>query len=166
MNKIPTLETERLRLRPQRMEDWPQYLALMSSDRAMYMGGPFNLSTAWGLFCHDLAQWSLFGHGALMIEDKAAGETLGQVGINAGPLFPETELGWLVYPEAEGKGIAFEAAQTLRNWAFADLGAKTLVSYIDPPNIRSRKLAERLGAVIDPSAKRQDPDDIVYRHLP
>ena len=103
MTVIPTIETERLFLRPPRTEDWPEYAELMLSARAVHMGGPFSTDVAWGMFCHDVAQWALMGHGALMMEDRNTGLCLGQVGINHGPLFPEHELGWLVYPNAEGK---------------------------------------------------------------
>ena len=165
MSVIPTLETERLILRPMKMEDWPLYRELMQSDRALYMGGPLTLQGAWGFFCMDIAQWALMGHGALMIEVKDTGECVGQVGINHGPLFPEHELGWLVYEEAEGKGYAFEAASAFRDWAYDNLGLRTLVSYMDPDNARSAKLAERLGAFVDHAAQRPDPSDIVYRHI-
>ena len=40
----------------------------------------------------------------------------------------------------------------------------TLVSYIDPANKKSCKLAENLGAVIDTEAARPDVGDLVYRH--
>lgn len=164
MTAIPTIETERLFLRPLVMEDWPEYAGLMLSARAVYMGGPFSTAAAWGMFCHDMAQWALMGHGALMIEDRGTGLCLGQVGINHGPLFPEHELGWHVYPHAEGKGYAHEAAKALRDWAFRVRGLETLVSYIHPDNIRSRRLAERLGATLDAQAPRQDPTDLVFRH--
>lgn len=147
-----------------KMEDWPAYAELMQSDRAQYMGGPMTQKAAWGMFCHDVALWALLGHGALMIEDKVSGECLGQVGINHGPLFPEHEIGWYVYPHAEGKGVAFEAAKTLRDWGFREMGLKTLVSYVDRDNLRSCKLAERLGAKLDAKAPRNDPEDLVFRH--
>lgn len=127
------------------------------------MGGPYDRRGAWGMFCHDVAQWELFGHGALMM-DLSTGGCIGQVGINHGPLFPEKELGWLVYAGHEGRGYASEAAAALRDWGFEDLGLTTLVSYIDPRNQRSIAVAERLGARLDVSAARQDPDDLVYRH--
>jgi RimJ/RimL family protein N-acetyltransferase len=38
------------------------------------------------------------------------------------------------------------------------------VSYIDPGNARSIRLAERLGARLDRSAAKSDPEDLVYRH--
>jgi len=162
---VPVLKTERLLLRCPAMKDWPAYEQLMRSERAKYMGGPHSQSSAWGMFCSDIAQWDLLGHGALMFDSRVSGECLGQVGINRGPLFPELELGWFVYLEAEGKGYAYEAAFALRKWAFETKGFTTLVSYIDEGNLRSCRLAEKLGASLDPSAPRPEPNDLVYRHF-
>lgn len=164
MFDIPILQTERLRLRAPTMADWPSYERLMLSERAQYMGGPHTRESAWGLFCSDVAQWALIGYGALMIEDLLTQQCVGQVGLNHGPLFPETELGWFVYPDAEGKGYAFEAATVLKNWAFESKGFETMVSYIDPDNIRSCRLATKLGAVLDQEALRPALTDLVFRH--
>lgn len=161
---IPTLHTARLTLRPMVEADFAAYRALMTSPRSVYMGGPYDDRGAWGAFCHDIACWTLFGHGGLMIDLDATGECVGQVGINGGPMFPEKELGWLVYEGFEGRGYVTEAAAALRDWAFGSLGVESLVSYVDPANARSRAVAERLGAVPDDKAPRQDPEDIVYRH--
>ena len=160
MTHIPVLHTNRLTF-----ADWPAYSACLKTEHVGYMGGPFSIAAAWGLFCADHAQWDLFGVGALMIVDHQNGQTLGQVGINSGPLFPEHELGWLIYESSEGKGIAFEAATALRNWARHEIGLSNLVSYVDPENSRFRRLTERLGAVQDESAERQDNTDIAYRHF-
>jgi RimJ/RimL family protein N-acetyltransferase len=163
---IPTLKTERLTLRAPVVDDFPAYAALMASSRSVGMGGPFDTRAAWGIFCHDVALWQLFGHGALMVDLNATGECVGQVGINHGPLFPEKELGWQLYEGHEGRGYATEAARALRDWGFRALGLRTLVSYIDPGNARSAAVAERLSAILDPTAARQDPGDLVYRHVP
>jgi len=54
----------------------------------------------------------------------------------------------------------------MRQYAFDEIGLKTAVSYIDRDNKRSIKLAERLGAVLDPKAKTPNDDPcLVYRHL-
>ena len=79
---IPVIETERLLLRPLVFADWPAYFAFLASDRARYMGGPHTEETAWSFFCNDVAQWSLFGHGALMFEDRQTGETMGQAPVS------------------------------------------------------------------------------------
>jgi RimJ/RimL family protein N-acetyltransferase len=165
MAPIPTLTTARLLLRALTFDDWGPYWRLMRSERARYMGGPFTEKQAWGMFCADHAQWDLFGCGALMMDDRRDGACLGQVGINSGPLYPEQELGWFVFAEAEGRGYAFEAASALRDWARDEKRLRTLVSYIDPENDRSRVLAERLGAVPDDHAARPDPTDLVFRHF-
>lgn len=145
MADIPTLRTERLLLRSPRIEDFPEYAAFLASPRAGHMGGPWDARAAWGMFSHDVACWALFGHGALMIALPETGAVIGQVGINAGPLFPEKELGWLLYEGQEGRGFATEAAAALRDWAFTELGLETLVSYVDPANGRSIAAARRLG---------------------
>ncbi|PDT13673.1 GNAT family N-acetyltransferase [Rhizobium sp. J15] len=160
-----TLRTERLRLRMPEIDDFAAYARLMASPRSTGMGGPFDLRAAWGMFCHDVALWRLFGHGALMIELAESGECVGQVGINHGPLFPEKELGWFVYEGHEGRGYATEAALALRDWAFSTLKLSSLVSYIAPGNAASVAVAERLGARLDATAPRTDPADLVYRHL-
>ena len=160
----PLLKTKRLVLRKPEFPDWERYQKFMASENAIYMGGPFTKESAWGWYCSDIAQWMLFGHGALMLQHNTSGACLGQVCINHGPLFPEHELGWYLYPEAEGYGYAYEAAFALREWAVELEKVATLVSYISPENHRSRRLAEKLGAVIDVDAARLDKADLVYRH--
>ncbi|MEE2944824.1 MAG: GNAT family N-acetyltransferase [Pseudomonadota bacterium] len=164
MSGAPILKTERLTLRPMTMADWPDYAALWETERSVHMGGPAKADKSWGYFCSDAAMWDLFGHGALMIDDAQSGDCYGQVAINHGPWFPEKELGWMLYPSAEGKGIAYEAAKAMLDWAFSDGGLETLVSYIDPDNERSIALAKKLGATLDRAAPRPDPDDLVFRH--
>ena len=158
------LRTERLTLRMPVVQDFDAYLRLMASPRAVGMGGPFDVRAAWGMFCHDVAQWQLFGHGAFMIDIEASGECVGQVGINHGPLFPEKELGWFLYDGHERRGFATEAAAALLDWALVELRPASLVSYVDPDNIASQAVAVRIGGSLDPLAPRTDPHDLVYRY--
>jgi RimJ/RimL family protein N-acetyltransferase len=169
MTEIPRLTTDRLILRAPALSDWPAYLRLMTSGRARFMGGPFEPMAAWGLFCSESHQWVHYGVGSWTLEARATGVALGMVGINRNPLFPEYELGWLLFEGAEGQGYAHEAAVAARAWGFGPRGLTTLVSYVDPENARSHRLAQRLGGVPDPNAPRPepyDPDDVIYRHHP
>lgn len=161
-----TLRTARLVLRPLRAEDFEPYGVFLASQRSQFMGGPYGGWAAWGMFCHEIACWDMFGHGGLLIERLADGAGMGVVEVNDGPLFPEKELGWMLYEGFEGQGYATEAAMALRDWAFDEAGLTTLVSYFDPDNHRSMAVAKRLGGVPDPQAPRQDPEDIVYRYRP
>ena len=88
----------------------------------------------------------LRGHGLWTVESKAGGEVLGFVLIGFEPGDQEPELGYLFRPAAEGHGYATEAATALRDHAFSTLRMDRLVSYIDPANRRSQRVAERLRA--------------------
>ncbi len=70
---IPTLDTARLTLRPMRADDFPGYAAEVMSDRTRWMGGPYDLKGAWGMFCHDLVGWTLYDMGSLMIDRRDTG---------------------------------------------------------------------------------------------
>ena len=161
---IPVLETGRLRLRAPAVSDFPAYAAFFASDRAVHERGPMDERAAWREFCASLAAWPLRGFGAWSATDRATGVYLGEVGLFQPVEYPEPEIGWMVVPQAEGRGIAHEAALAVRAWAYGTLGLRTLVSYIAPANARSIRLAERLGARLDPNAPTIDPGDLVYRH--
>ena len=168
---LPRLETDRLILRAPRIEDFALYGAIMMSDRAVHMDGPLSRRDAWLDFCQCVACWTLRGHGLWAIEARDSGATLGFIPtcFEDGDLEPE--LGWFIDEAAEGRGIAFEAAEAVKAWALDSLALPALVSYIDPPNARSIALAERLGAWPDPVAsvelsRAQGADVLVYRHAP
>lgn len=168
LNHIPVLKTERLTLRGARRSDFDAFAAMLATDRARYMGGPFDRSGAWGLFVSTLAHWPLDGFGAWMIVDRKSGALLGDVGFSQPLRFPEPEMGWTLIAAAEGKGIATEAATAALDWYWANTDAPSVVSYIDPGNTRSRALAEKLGASHDPDAPLPEgetaDETMVYRH--
>lgn len=165
---IPTLTTDRLTLRGARRGDFDAFAAMLATDRATYMGGPFDRSGAWGFFVSALASWPLDGFGAWMVMDRATDTFLGDVGVIQPIRFPEPELGWTLTADAEGKGYAFEAANAALDWYWANTIADSVVSYIDPANTRSRTLAEKLGATHDPAAPLPEgetaDETLVYRH--
>ncbi|MCP5075464.1 MAG: GNAT family N-acetyltransferase [Rhodobacteraceae bacterium] len=163
---VPTLSTKRLTLRPIVLDDFNSFAEFLASSRSEGMGGPYDRREAWGIFCHEVALWPLYGHGGLAAELLETGDCIGIVEINAGPLYPEPELGWQVYGEYEGNGFITEAACIYLDWAFTECKLNTLVSYIDPSNVRSIAVAERLGGVLDHLAAKQDPEDLVYRYTP
>lgn len=159
----PTLTTKRLRLRQHQAGDFADFAHLFASDRAQYMDGPFEEWQAWDRFAAETGAWALNGCGSWAIE-LLEGGYIGQVGINKPVYFPEHEVGWLLYEGHEGKGYATEAARAAMGWAFGTFGLTTLVSYIDPPNTPSIRVAERLGGRLDDEAKRPCPTDLVYRY--
>ncbi len=164
MTAAPRIETERLTLRPHRMEDFPAFAAFFASDAARFIGGPLPARGAWHGFAADVGSWDLLGYGDWAIEERATGAFAGQVALSKPPHFPEREIGWLLIPGFEGRGYATEAARAVRGFAYGTLGWDTAVSYVDPGNHRSIAVARRLGCTEDPAAPPLDPEDLVFRH--
>jgi RimJ/RimL family protein N-acetyltransferase len=70
-----------------------------------------------------------------------------QIAELAGPAWAEQplELGWAVREEFRGKGLATEIGRAGLGFAFAALGARSVVSFTERHNRASRKVMERLG---------------------
>jgi RimJ/RimL family protein N-acetyltransferase len=150
---VPQIATARLRLRAPRLTDYPAYEALFTSDRARFMGGPFSVDAAFADFCQGVAGWMLRGAGMWTLCLPGQDAPLGWIYLWQEKGDPEPELGWVLVPDAEGKGFAREAAEAVLPHALALFGAGGFVSYIDAGNDRSARLAAALGAVRDPAAK-------------
>ncbi|MGR3660244.1 MAG: GNAT family N-acetyltransferase [Paracoccaceae bacterium] len=163
----PTITTERLTLRPHKLTDFPAYVAFLASNRAVFMGGPHNDNVAWSWFCNDVASWQLAGFGNLVITLTKSGKTVGHTGITKGPEFPEPELGWFLFEGHEANGYAVEAAAAMRDFGFNTAELPTIVSYIDPENAASVKIAKKLYGKLDRDAEApSDEPTLVYRYLP
>ena len=59
------------------------------------------------------------------------------------------ELGYRFSKNHWGKGYATEAAIACLDYAFSTLGAKKLISIIEPNNIASLKVAEKAGLQLE-----------------
>ncbi|MEV8466246.1 GNAT family N-acetyltransferase [Fluviibacterium sp. DFM31] len=160
------LTTERLILRRPAPDDWPTFQGWAMSDRAAMAGGRKDLGGAWRQFASVLGHWQIRGFGMWALTRPGDDTCFGMVGPWFPADWPETELGWILFDGAEGQGYASEAARAARRHAYDVLGWSTAVSYIEPDNLRSIAVAERLGATLDPQAAQPKPDtpQLVYRH--
>lgn len=168
LSGTPVLTTERLTLRAPVAADWPHWRSFIASDRSRFVRTEdTDDGKSWRAFGHVIGHWVMRGWGSFVVTWQGDDTPLGLVGPWFPESWPEPEIGWSVWtPEAEGKGIAFEAAETARAHAFGTLGWTTAVSYIDPANARSIALAERLGATRDAMAAHPHPTQpcLVFRH--
>ena len=164
LSRIPVLETRRLTLRGPEPQDYPNFKATFASYRSRFMGGPLNPYETWMLYAAEIGHWQIRGYGMWMIHDKQTGETCGMAGGWYPAAWPEREIAWIIWPEKAGHGYALEAAHAVRRYLYEKLGWDGAVSYLDPKNLDSIRLAERLGAVKDREAPTIDGNDAVYRH--
>jgi RimJ/RimL family protein N-acetyltransferase len=81
------------------------------------------------------------------VTDRAAGYTVGIVGLWFPGDWPEPEVKWALLRRFWGHGYATEAAAAVIAMAKGDLGWRRLMSLIVAENLSSKAVARRLGGV-------------------
>jgi len=152
---VPTIETERLRLRSYRPDD-------LDDASAMYAAPEFTRHVAaaaipreevWTRILRYVGQWAVFGYGIWAVEEKATARFAGEAGfaclkrdiVLPVPCEDAPEAGWGFAPWAHGKGFATEAVRAAHTWLDAELGLKRTVCIIRPANVGSVRVASKCG---------------------
>jgi len=165
---MTVLTTDRLTLRTPEERDFDAFADWVADGaRSHWMGGPGPRHEAREGFDYMLEHWRQHGFGYFHVALTATGAPIGRVGLSHPPHRAEPEVAYVLYrAEDEGQGYATEAARAVRDWAYDVLGLATVVSYIDPRNAPSIRLAERMGARRDGTTiSGNGTEQLVYRHL-
>jgi RimJ/RimL family protein N-acetyltransferase len=161
----PRLETERLVLRGFCVADVEPMAAFFADeDATRFIGGTEPHYRAASIVSSFVGHWQLYGQGQWAVEDKASGKLAGFLGYINPPDWPEPEIGWTIFPAYQGRGYAPEGARVARAEIARLGGPNRLVSYIDPANQPSVRVAEKLGAVRERKIGLRDMKVFVWRH--
>lgn len=150
---IPTIETERLLLRPHRLADFDAYQQMWADpDVVRFIGGkPFTREASWSRFLRQAGIWQLLGFGFFAIEEKSTGQFVGEAGFHdlRRALEPSIEgsleAGWALNSGGQGWGYATEAMTAALGWAATHCPGRRLTCIIDPDNQPSIRVARKLG---------------------
>ena len=155
---MPTLETERLVLRPWRARgDLDALAAVNGDDAVMRWIPPFRAMTreeSAAQLERIVRHWEQHGFGLWALEGREDGAgCIGFAGL-AVPGFlpavlPTVEVGWRLSSAWWGRGLATEAARACVAYGFDTLRLASVVSIIDPRNAASLRVAEKLGMTRD-----------------
>lgn len=160
---LPVLETARLILREPREADFAAMLAFNDSPRAGFVGGGRERQWVWRGLLANIGHWALRGYGFFSVETRA-GDFIGRVGVIYHDGWSEPELAWHLFDGFEGHGYAQEAALAARADYHARITRRPPISYVDVANLRSRALAERLGATCEATLNDDKGHHHIYRH--
>lgn len=148
---VPVIETSRLRLRPYRADDDEAMFALYSDPRVMrYWSFPSWVEVAQargylekaraGMDSGEIFPWA--------IADRASDRLIGALTLHS--LHVEqlrAEVGYSLSPDYQGRGLAAEALRCGLAHAFDVLGLVRVEADIDPRNVASWRLLEKIGFV-------------------
>lgn len=162
---IPTLETDRLKMRAFCQDDFEFMAAMYADERtSKFVGGFEEGYQVWRRMASYIGHWFLRGYGIWALEEKSSGKFIGY----AGNWFPEgwtePEIAYGLTQDGQGKGYATEAGKRALGHAYTELGWKTAISAIDPDNTASKHVAERMGATFESHKPVAFFSADIYRH--
>jgi len=167
----PTLETDRLILRPHMLADFEAYAAMFQQPEFTRhtTGRPLTREDAWTKMIRHGGHWMMLGHGYWAVALKSTGEFIGEVGFAdfkrqiAPSLEGKLEAGWGLLAERHGRGYADEALKAALNWAGMHFPGREIVCMIAPENAASLRLADRNGFMVWTKSRYKTFDTLLLK---
>lgn len=166
------LHTERLHLRSLNANDWELFLTLHSDpDNLRYVCDPLSRAQIEERFTSRLPHWNTNSTHwlCLLINDRHSGEGLGFTGLRiSNGDAAEAEVGYLLRPQHQGKGLAVESLRAVIEHARHTLGIKQLIATVTDGNAPSCKVLEKCGFAFLRRDERafqlggEDFDDLIF----
>jgi RimJ/RimL family protein N-acetyltransferase len=136
-------------LRPWREDDAPAVVAMANdpeSVRWTTVPSPYGAQDALAWFALSRGSWRSGERAAFAIAAAAGDELLGSIDLRrADPAATVGEIGYMVAPQARGRGTATRAVRLLSDWGFAECGLALIEILVQPGNDPSRRAAEAAG---------------------
>jgi RimJ/RimL family protein N-acetyltransferase len=169
----PVLETPRLRLRGHRIEDFTASAAMWADERVVrYISGkPSTSAQSWSRILQYIGHWHALSFGYWVVEDRETGAFMGEVGLAnfrreiTPPIDGLPEIGWVLVPDAHGRGIATEAVSEVLRWADHHFEHGQTVCLFDPRNVASIRVAEKNGYVWKADADYMGSETLIMQRF-
>ena len=143
------LETDRLILRPMKEADAEFMLELLNDPSFIRNIGDRNVRTLEGAEAYILdgpvASYARNGFGLYLVELKESGESIGICGLIRRNTLNDVDIGYAFLSRFWSKGYAFESVMAMKQYAQGEIGLKRMVAVVDPENLASIRLLEKLG---------------------
>lgn len=164
---VPTLVTERLRLRPWCPADRAAFAEINADPYvSRYLPAPLTAAESAALTERIADGFARYGFGFWAVErtDQSAAPFIGFTGLSV-PGFqaaftPCVEIGWRLATPHWGQGLATEAARAVLSHAFETLELEELVAFTAARNFASRRVMEKLNM------RHRASEDFAHPSLP
>ena len=163
--KAPEIETSRLRLRPFTMDDLDDLYLIFGDAEVMrhITGGKVRsrAETETGLR-RTIEGWQARGFGFWAVTMKAQDTVIGYCGYMPLDDTPEIEHAYGIARAHWGKGFATEAAFACLRYGFEEMKLDRIVAVVNPQNVHSQRVLEKLGMKHTRNAHHYDADLMYY----
>jgi RimJ/RimL family protein N-acetyltransferase len=140
------LQTARTRLREFNEDDLDNLANMVDDDEQMrFYPRPKTRGEASAWIKRNISLYKHYGFGFWFIESALTGDFVGYCGIRPHEQLPEIEIGWHTNKKYWSQGLATEAARACRDLAFDRFALDRLIGIVDPRNVASVRVAEKIG---------------------
>ena len=150
---MQVLETARVRLRRLTPDDAAFMLTLLNGESFYRYIGDRGVRTIDEAVAYiatgPLASYEKFGFGLFLAVLKESGASMGICGLLKRDTLEDVDIGFALLPAFWSKGYAIEAAAAVKAYARDTLGLTRIVAIVQPDNVRSLHLLERIGQVVE-----------------
>lgn len=160
------IETPRLLLRQMTHGDVPALLAVFCDVEAMrYYPAAFDEARMQAWVDWNMRSYEARGYGLWAMILRATGEVIGDCGLVSQQVdgVQEVEVGYHVRRDQWGQGLATEAALACVHYGFTTIGCRRLVSLINPLNVPSRRVAEKIGMKLQREVEWKNKPTCIYQ---
>ncbi len=157
-----TLETERLSLRHLSAGDAEFLIELLNDPSFIRNIGDRGVRTVQDAHAYvqngPAASYAKNGFGLDLVILKGTGEPIGLCGLIKRPTLDDVDIGYAYLPRYWSKGYAVEAASAVKQYAQSVIGLKRLVAIVDPLNLGSIRVLEKIGFTFEKMVKLSADD--------
>ncbi len=157
-----TLETERLSLKHLTTGDAEFLIELLNDPSFIRNIGDRGVRTVQDAHAYvqngPAASYAKNGFGLDLVILKDTGEPIGICGLIKRPTLDDVDIGYAFLPRHWSKGYAVEAASAVKQYAQDIIGLKRLVAIVDPLNLGSIRVLEKIGFTFEKMVKLSADD--------
>jgi RimJ/RimL family protein N-acetyltransferase len=163
-----SIETERLWLRPYKIDDLYDLAVILSNPEVMKYSPRGVLpkdkakEVTQEILEFFITHWQKHGFGVWAVTSKATRKLLGHCGLNLLPNSPEVEVLYRLDKACWGQGIATEAAKASLRYGFEEVELNQIVAITTPEHIASRRVMEKIGLKYEKDARFYNLDVVYY----
>jgi RimJ/RimL family protein N-acetyltransferase len=147
--------TGRLAFREMTVDDLDDMAALLGDPEVMrYYPRPKDRAEALAWITRNQERYAHDGFGLWVLTRTDTGEFVGDCGLTRQTVegSVDVEVGYHVRADLQGRGYATEAAAACRDHARGTLGITRLIAIINPANVPSQRVAEKIGLTYERDA--------------
>ena len=157
-----TLETERLSLQHLNAGDAEFLIELLNDPSFIRNIGDRGVRTMQDAHAYvqngPAASYAKNGFGLDLVILKDTGEPIGICGLIKRPTLDDVDIGYAYLPRYWSKGYAVEAASAVKQYAQDVIGLKRIVAIVDPLNLGSIRVLEKIGFTFEKMIKLSADD--------